>query len=169
MKVHKVFAQASTSKSFILFLRKKSAIFSLCKQLISTKHDQICSVNIPQAIPLQWMLFMTFNAIQNIPTSSTALLGKWISLLFAGSNMPSKNYSFFKFSIYLFQVFYPCKKSTQEIQQNFKYCSKSGVRYNKKLQDLHRILHVGKKEKKESFSPCLIFKTNSFFPADQPK
>lgn len=59
---------------------------------------------------------MTFNAIQNIPTSSIALLGNWISVLFAGSNMPSKKRSFFKFSFYSFQERHPSKKKTQVIQ-----------------------------------------------------
>lgn len=47
--------------------KKKPAIFSLCKQLILTKHDQICCLNIPQADPLRWILswhLMQFKTFQ---------------------------------------------------------------------------------------------------------
>lgn len=65
--------------------------------------------------------FVTFNAIQNIPTSSAALLGKCISLLFTLSNTPRKNYSFFKFSFYSFpfQVFHPLKKAHKQFNWTF--------------------------------------------------
>jgi len=65
MKARKVFAQASTSKLFIL--SEKKAIFSVCKQFISTKHDQICSLNIPQTTSLWWILLwhlMQFKTFQ---------------------------------------------------------------------------------------------------------
>lgn len=68
--------------------------------------------------------FMTFNVIQNIPTSRAALLGKQISPLFTVSSRSSKNYSFFKFPYYsfIFQVFYPVKKkNTSNLTEPF-YC-----------------------------------------------